>query len=75
MHFLQEERETHLSYNPISDRWDCYTNIRKHITLFKKRGWTITREDIDSKGNTYQLFANAPKNAISIRTAKEKTDL
>lgn len=75
MHFTKEELETHISYNPINDRWECYTNIRKHINLLKKKNWTITREDKDSTGRTYQLFAIAPKNAITIRAVTDKTGL
>ena len=66
MHYLEEERETILNYDPINNEWSAWTTVPKHITKLQKQGWTMTK-CTRSEGKIIDAQFTAPATAITFR--------
>ena len=67
-----EERETHINYDPIDKVWTLYSTIPKHFRRALKQGWTLVKEYIDEDGVTCGMILTAPERSITIRSIDKK---
>lgn len=70
MRYLEEERETIITFDPIINEWKAWSTIPKHITKLQKQGWTMT-EHTESDGRIIDAWFTAPTNAIMFRDVKK----
>ena len=67
-----EERETHLSYNPIDDEWIMDSSIPKDFRKALKQGWTPIRQYVFEDGTVCCMLLSAPYRAVTIRNTQKK---
>ncbi len=68
----QEERETHLWYNPETKTWMMESNIPKHYNKAVKQGWSIDHKFINEEGAVIAMQLSAAERAITIRTPEKR---
>lgn len=66
--YSKDEMETLIRYDYATDTTYVSTNVRKHMTLFQKKGWTVTRQEVEDESVTFMEFESKgsafyPKNA------------
>lgn len=64
----QEERETHLWYDPNTKTWTMESNIPKHFNKAVKQGWAVDHKFINEEGSVIAMQLSAAERAITIRT-------
>lgn len=67
-----EERETFIVYDNIDKQWHADTTLSKHVSKFKKQGWTQTAEYVYEDGSVCGGAFTVPARAITIRNAEKK---
>ena len=70
MHYLEEERETSLTFDPIKNEWRAWTTVPKHINKLQKCGWKMGKNTV-SEGRIIDAWFTAPANAITFRDMKK----
>ena len=72
MSFTQDEMETNINYDYITDTWTIETNVRKHMTILsKKYSDYVTITTTDSNGRPTSIIARGLKEVISFRSLKD----
>ena len=64
--YLIEERETIVTYDPITRKWSAWTNVPEHIRKLQAKGWSM-KLCHHSDGAIIDAAFEAPKNAITFR--------
>ena len=62
-----EEMESHLSFDLVDRKWNCWSTIKKDIAKMKRQNWTLIKTEYYSDGTVYSATYEAPENAITFR--------
>jgi len=62
-----EEMESHLSFDLVDRKWNCWSTIKKDIAKMKRQNWTLVKTEYYSDGTVYSSTFEAPENAITFR--------
>lgn len=68
----QDERETHLWYDPFSKTWTMESNIPKHFNKALKVGWEPTVQLVYEDGTVCGMTLVASERGITIKTPKKR---
>lgn len=68
----QDERETHLWYDPFSKTWTMESNIPKHFNKALKVGWEPTVQFVYEDGTVCCMTLVASERGITIKTPKKR---
>ena len=70
MTFGEDEQETVILYDYLTDSYSIESNVKKHITTILKKYPNVEVMYINDKGNPTAVRVNHVKDAISFRTIK-----
>ena len=70
-----EERETLIIIDMIDNVWRADSSIPKDYRKLEKMGWDVTGIVLHTDGSIISMRFKAPRNAISIRSTKQKPKL
>lgn len=70
MTFDQDEMETVILYDYVTDTYSIETNVKKHITTIMKRYNNVEVVYVNDKGNPTSVRVKGIKDAISFRSVK-----
>lgn len=67
-----EERETHLNYDPIEKIWTMTSSVPKHFRKALKQGWIPVRQYVYEDDTVCEMVLTAPERAVTIRSTEKK---
>ena len=71
MNFSNDEKETVILYDYLSDTYTISTNVKKHITIcMKKYADYVTIDTVDKNGMPTSISVKGVKDVISFRGLK-----
>ncbi len=71
MTFGEDEMETVVLYDYLTDTYSIETNVKKHITTIMKRYPNVEIIYVNDKGNPTSVRVNGVKDAITFRSVKQ----
>jgi hypothetical protein len=67
-----EEKETHLNYDYVENKWVMYSVISTHFNKALKQGWIPLVKYVYQDGTVAGYSLEAPGRAITIRSVDKK---
>ena len=71
-HLTNEERETHLYYDPVEKMWTMDSSVQKHFNKAIKQGWTPIKQYVYEDGTVCEMVLTAPERSVTIRNTEKK---
>lgn len=65
-----EERETHLCFDTVENKWIADTSIQRDMNKFKKQGWKEISTQLYPDGTVLSMQFEAPYKSITIGKAE-----